>query len=133
MRSTWWVSTKWRKSNRKIHNRSITEKYENTKTVKLEHIKKISVKYPNFNSNITLDLFRANTSSKLHGSLRYHIHATTSQLIAQNKLTKWSPHELHKGSTNTKTKSDRKLAKIRYLLSTLFVSFTKYKVRIKIW
>ena len=69
---------------------------------------------------------------KPRGSICSHIPCNNQSVDLQNKPTKWSPHELHKGSINTKMKTDTKLAKIKYLLSSLFFSFSKDKIRIKI-
>ena len=51
------------------------------------------------------------------------------------RINQPSGHQMNftnKGSIKTKTKTNTKLTKIKYLLSSLFLSFTKGKIRIKI-
>ena len=120
---------------------SIIKKYENMKRVTLNRIHQED-EICEIKSEISQ--LSTQTLFMIYSQPTPHLHSMAPSVPTSMKQpVSWSPrihqangHHMYytnKGSMNTKTKTDTKLAKMKYLLSSLFLPFTKDKIRIKIW
>ena len=111
------------------------EKCENMKTVKLDRTNQEDVS--EISQILTQTLLMISSQPTPHlSSIAPSVPTSMQQPVSQSpKIHQASGRHMYytnTGRTNIKTKTDTELANKKYLLSSLFLSFTKGKIRIKI-
>ena len=111
------------------------EKCENMKTVRLDRTHQEDVSEISQISTQTLLMISSQPTPHL-SSMASSVPTSMQQPVSQSpRIHQASSSHMYNtniASMNIKTKTDTKLAKIKYILSSLFLSFTKDKIRIKI-